>query len=319
VVGPAAGGALVDAWGWRAIFLVNVPLGLAVLAGAVARLARDTSGGRRLPDPVGTLFLAAATAAVVLSLGQGSEWGWTSGSVLLPLAWGVLGVGIGLVRSAHHPAPALELDLWRDHTFTVANTASALFSVSAFAFLVSGPLFLAETWNYSELKTGLALTPGALASGFGSVITGRRARTPAARRAAAVWGSLLLAAGSFFLWAQLGTEERFVEVFLPAGLMVGVGFGLALTALFGAGATSIPPSRFASGSGMLTMTRQLGGALGVTAMAAILAASGYSAAVDAFRAVYLFCGMFALVAAVVGLGLLRPVPVAAGGADADGD
>jgi EmrB/QacA subfamily drug resistance transporter len=304
-VGPALGGLLVQAWGWRAIFLVNVPLGLAILYGAMARLARDTPGGRRLPDPVGTLFLAAGTGAVVVGLSRGGEWGWTSTSVLLALAGGMLGVGAALARSARHPAPALELDLWRDRTFTVANTALALFGASAVGIIFTGPLFLTATWDYSVLEAGLAATPGAVASSVGAVVAGRRATTPAGRRAAAVAGCLLVAAGCFYLWAQLGTEARFAEVYLPATLVAGAGFGAVLTAVFGAGVTSVPPARFASGSGVLAMTRMLGAALGVAAIAAILAAPGYADAVEAFLAAYLFCGVAAMVAAAVSVGLLR--------------
>jgi EmrB/QacA subfamily drug resistance transporter len=304
-IGPALGGALVDAWGWRAIFLVNVPIGLAVLYATMTRLARDAPSGRRLPDPVGTLFLAAGTGAVVVGLSQGSEWGWTSASILLAMAGGVLGVGAGLVRSARHPAPALELELWRDRTFTVANIATALFSATAYGSSFIAPLVLTATWDYSVLEAGLATTPGAIAGSVGAVVAGRRATTPAGRRATAVAGSLLVAAGSFYLWAQFGTERRFLEVILPANLVAGFGFGVGMTGLFGAGAASVPPTQFASGSGLLSMTRQLGGALGVAAVAAILAAPGYADAVEAYLAAFLFFGVAGVVAAAAGVGLLR--------------
>ena len=146
-VGPALGGVLVYTWGWRVIFLINAPLGLAIIYGAVTRLSRDSPGGRRLPDTVGTVFLTVGIGAVVVSLSQGSDWGWASGRVLLGLAGGVLGVSASMVRSAHHPVPALELDLWRSRTFTVANIATVLFSASAFALVFSGPLFLTSTWK----------------------------------------------------------------------------------------------------------------------------------------------------------------------------
>jgi hypothetical protein len=303
VLGPTVGGALVDAGGWRTIFLINVPLGVIIIYGAMTRLPRDSPGERKLPDPIGTLLLTIGTGSVVVGLSQGSEWGWTSGSVWHCIAGGVLGVGVGLMRSARHPAPAMELDLWRNRTFAVANAAAAVFGVSAFAFTLNGPLFLTTTWNYSVLEAGLALTPGAFAAGVGSVVAGKQATTPKGRLAAAAGGSLLVAAASLSMWAQLGTEQRYLEVFLPANLAGGVGFGAAFTALFGAGATSIPPLRFASGSGVLTMARQLGGVIGVALTAAILGAPG-SAAVDPFLAVYLFCAGTAAAAGAVSTALL---------------
>jgi EmrB/QacA subfamily drug resistance transporter len=305
--GPMVGGVLVQAWDWRAIFLVNVPLGLAVLYGGTARLARDEPGGRQLPDPVGTVSLVAGTGAVVVSLTQGSTWGWTSSPVLLSLAGGLLGVGLALARSAPHPVPALELGLWRDRTFTVANAATLLFSASMFAFMFNGPLFLTATWDFSVLAAGMAVTPAAVATGLGSVAAGKLATTPASRRAAATGSSLLVATACFFLWARLGTEERFAEVYLPASLAAGTSAGFGFTALFGAGATSVARARPGSGSGVLTMIRQLGGALGVAAAAAILAA-GNSAAVGSFLSVYLFSGVMALMAASASVGLVRRSP-----------
>jgi EmrB/QacA subfamily drug resistance transporter len=311
VVGPGVGGVLVEAWSWRAIFLINVPIGLAVLYGTLTKLSRDEPTGRRLPDPVGTVLFAGGVGAVVVGISQGGEWGWGSGSVMLLILGGVLGVGVSLVRSARHPAPAFELDLWGNRTFRVANATQALMGVAAFAWLFNGPLFLTRTWGYSVLEAGLALTPASFISAGVAVVVGTRATTPASRRAAAVAGCLALVAASFFLWATLGTEKRYVELFLPATVVAGAGIATTLTALYGAGATSIPPLRFASGSGVMTMVSQLGGILGVTAAAIILAASGYANAVDPFLAVNMFCAGTGLIAAAAGVGLVRSGMVAA--------
>jgi hypothetical protein len=187
-----------------------------------------------------------------------------------------------------------------------------LFSASAYGFMFINALFLTATWGYSVLDVGLASTPGAIAGSVGAIVTGQRATTPARQRAVAVAGSLLVAVASFYLSARLGTEPRFLEVYLPANVVMGVGFGAAMTAMFGAGAKSVPPARSASGSGLLAMTRQLGGALGVAAVAAIMAAPGHASPVDAYLAVYQFCAVAAVVAAAASVGLLQ-----AGAADHD--
>jgi EmrB/QacA subfamily drug resistance transporter len=311
-VGPAVGGVLVDVWGWRAFFMINVPIALAVVWGT-GRLSRDSPSESRLPDFLGTVLLVAGVGSIVVGLSQGSEWGWRSGSVIGALVGGAVVVVASLMRSARHPAPALELDLWRNRTFAVTIATSVPFCVAAFSYLVVAPLFLTTVWGYSVLEAGLATTPGAFASTVASLVVGKLATTPTARRAAAVSGSVFAAVGTVFLWGALGTEAHYLTAFLPANLLVGIGVGAALTALYGSGATSVPPTRQASGNALVMMSQNIGGALGVAAMAAIIAAPGHTGVDGPYRAVFLFCSVAAVVAAVVAAGLSRSEVAGAAG------
>src|SRR4051794_27302243 len=102
-VGPALGGLLVDPWSWRAVFAINIPMGLAMLWGA-RRLSSVRQPGARLPDLLGSVLLAAGIAAVVLAVTEGSTWGWASAATWGCLAGGAVAVGVAVARSRTHAA-----------------------------------------------------------------------------------------------------------------------------------------------------------------------------------------------------------------------
>ena len=301
--GPALGGVLVDAFGWRSVFVINLPIGVALLAVGIRGLPERTGAERRLPDPLGTFSITAGIALLVLGLTKGSDWGWDAADTIGTITGGALLIAVALIRSSRHAAPAIETSLFGNRVFAVASAAAAFAGASLFAWMLSGPLFLTTVWHYSVLKAGLALTPGALASAVAAVLVGRRAR-PNHLSGVVAASMAAFAAVSVWTYAELGTDTRFLALWLPMGLVGGAAFGATLTALSTAAATSLAPRQFASGVGMTTTARQLGGALGVAATASVIAAHGVGGA-QAFRDVYLVCAGLAAAAAAVGLGLGR--------------
>ncbi len=128
--GPALGGVLVDQIGWRALFVINVPLGLAILYGA--RQIPSGAGKAGLPDALGTLLLGAGVGAAALGISQGDTWGWGDPRTLAAIAGGVLASAAAIQRSRHHPRPALQTDMWRSRPFATANLASLLYGAALF-------------------------------------------------------------------------------------------------------------------------------------------------------------------------------------------
>ena len=308
-VGPSVGGVLVDAFGWRSLFVINVPAGLA-LAAAAGILPRTVRARTRLPDAFGSALLALGIGLAALGLSQGSVWGWGDPRTIASLAGGVAGIVGAVQRSWRTPVPAIETALWKHRPFALANAASFLYGASLYAWMLLGVLVLTELWHYSELQAGLAMTPGAIAASLSAVAAGRRA-TP---RTAVTVGAALMAASGLFIAATLPTHAEFLTYWLPIGLVLGAGMGMVTTGTSTAAALSVPPQSFAAGTGLNQTARQIGGALGVATLATLVR-SGGSDLVATFTHVYVFVSLAAIGAGVVGLSLvLRPTTAAAAAA-----
>jgi EmrB/QacA subfamily drug resistance transporter len=319
IAGPTVGGVLVDAFDWRAVFAVNVPIGIAVLVAAPRALPALEPGDRRLPDLAGTAVLASAFALIAVALTQAGEWGWGDARTL-----GFAGAGLVLLagsvwRARSQPSPALQVDLWATRNFAVANLALLVWGASLFAWLLGGVLFLTSVWNYSILEAGFAVSPGALTSAIAAVAAGRVIDRRGAREVV-VGGGLLLAAVGIWIAAAVTEEPNFLGLWLPAGILCGIPFGAVSVGLTSVAVRSLPPEQFAAGTGMTMTARQLGGAFGVAVMASILEAAGPG--VGGFQAVYLFCAGAACLSAIAAF---RMAPAettapatAAGAAEASG-
>lgn len=305
--GPTIGGALVDAAGWRAVFVVTIPAGIAVLAATQLLPAggeRAQSAARAtVPDLLGTLLLAAGVGGLALGVSRGAAWGWGDLRTLAAIAGGLAGLAIVLVRSRSHPAPAVEVGLWRSRTFALANLASLIYGAVLFSWLLVGVLFLTQVWGYTPLETGLAMTPGAVAAALVALGCGPLVARHGPRPVVLVGIATLAAAG---VWVVLAVEDApaFVALWLPAGTLVGVGMGAIATGMSSAAALSVAPAQFAAGVGLNQAARAVGGALGVAAMATILRGTDPAAAAS-YLGVYEMCIILLGAAAMVSWGLAR--------------
>ncbi|MET8795037.1 MFS transporter [Nocardia sp. NPDC004568] len=297
VVGPALGGALVELFGWRAIFLINVPIALALAALAFRILAPDTEQTRgALPDPVGTVMVATGLGGLVAGLTEGQRWGWTAPGTLTALAVGAVLTCAALRRSLRHPNPALAVDLWRSRSFALTNAASFAFGAAMFAWLLAGPMFLDAMWEYSVLGSAAALSVGAVASMVSATLTGR-VTAAGPRRWTGVFGVLMfLATLAWMSTDMFGPTPAFWSAWIPAGILGGGGVGIVVTVLGATAANALPPHRFAAGTGMNLTARQLGGALGIAVLAAVLAAHPGDP-LTGFHTLFLVCAGFAAVSA----------------------
>jgi MFS family permease len=307
-VGPSVGGVLVHAFGWRSLFVINVPTGVALAA--FARIVPQTPrSDARLPDPVGTVLLATGIGLVALGLSQGARWGWGDARTIAALAGGVTAAGAAVSRSSRLPVPAIETRLWRHRTFALANATSLLYGTSLYAWMLLGVLVLTQLWNYSELQAGLAMTPGAITASI-AALAGGRALGRAGPRTVTVAGALTMAACGLVLATTLPHHPDFLGYWLPIGLVLGAGMGLVTTGTSTAAALSLPASSFAAGTGLNQTARQIGGALGIATLATLIQARPSGSAAT-FEHVYLFCALVILCGAFVALGLkLRPVATA---------
>ena len=297
------GGLVVDVTSWRWLFLINVPVGLWLYLGA-RDLSRTKLRSDRSPDPVGATFFALAVASLVLSITQGEDWGWVSASVLGGFAATVLFGAIAIRRSATHRTPALEIALWRSRVYAAANGISFLFGVVLYIILIAGVVFLVDVWGYSPLEAGLAVTPGAFTSAAVGIYIGRLSRRPSPAALVAA-GTTLVAGVGIVLALTLDSDPQLWELWVPTGLVLGVGIGAASVGVTTAAAMSVPPLKFATATGLNVAARQVGGAIGVATFAAIIAAQPGDGPITGFRAVYWVITLASLAILPIAL-LLRP-------------
>ena len=302
-LGPALGGVLVDGLGWRWLFCINIPLGGWLLLGAW-RLPHDAGSGQRWPDPLGIAAFGGGVFALVLGVAQGSQWGWVDLRTVTCLVGGVLTGAFAAIRSAGHPSPAIAVRLWRSPTYVAANAISLLFGAALFSWLLVGVLYLTSVWGYSELRAGLAMTPGAVLAMLVGVGAGRGARrvTP---QVLVAGGGLVMAASGLVMGLVLPSTPHFWEMWLPLGVTVGAGMGAISVGASSAAALSAPAVEFAAATGLNVAIRQVGGALGIAGMATLLAHAD-PGGTEGYRQVYLLCSATALSLAAIGWLLIRP-------------
>jgi EmrB/QacA subfamily drug resistance transporter len=307
--GPAVGGVLVDA-SWRWVFEVNVPIGIAAVLLA-ARLVPDSREGAtaRVPDLAGTAVATAAIALLALGLVKINDWPGERTTVVVAAA--LLGLTWFWLRSLRHPAPLIEPALLAVRTFFWSNAAVLLFTVAFAANLLLGVLWMQQVWHYSPIRTGLAVAPGPLMVPVMALVAGRlaAARVPVGLITAV--GCMLCAFGVVLIAMSLGPAPAYASEMLPGWLVGGTGVGLALPTILSAAAVELPSHRYATGSAVVNMSRQIGAVLGVSLAVAVLGTPhGYPGLHTAYVHAWLMVGAFMVIAAITALGMTprRPRP-----------
>jgi EmrB/QacA subfamily drug resistance transporter len=308
-LGPVLGGALV-AVSWHWVFLVNVPVVILAVVAGLRILQPDPRAGlaaeraEALPDTLGAVVFTVAIGALALALVKSDDWGWAS-----PATLGLIAAAAGLValfirRSARHPAPVIELHLLRRPVFATATAANVVFGTAFGAMLLLVTLWCQDVWGWSALRTGLGVAPGPLLVPFWSIAAGPLARKIGPGPVAAA-GCVIYAAGCVFWRLNLAVTPDYVGRMLPGMLLTGTGVGLTLPSLVSAAVSAVPPHRFATGSGIVTMARQVGIVLGVSVLVTVLGHPAGAGALPAFQRASVVLAATAFSAGLVAL-LLVP-------------
>ena len=287
-IGPSVGGILVDLWDWRLVFLVNLPIGIVVWRLSSRHLVESRAPGRRAwPDLTGALLLALAVGALVLAIVQTEEWGLVSPGVLAAFAAAAAGLAALAHRSRRHPAPVVDVALLRRRAFAVTSVLTFVGAVGFYGVGLANLLYLMEVWRYSPLEAGLATTPAPFAAAVAALLAGRWAVGRDARPLLLV-GSLIWAAGPLWLALRAGTEPAFLEVYLPAAMLTALGVGLTFPVISDAAVADAPGGRFAVATGLNGGIRELGAAVGIALLVALLGTPAPDEVAAAFDRVWLW-------------------------------
>lgn len=265
-LGPSLGGALVAASDWRAIFLVNVPLGaLAVLAtlGIAHGHVPGPSAGASF-DPVGMLLVAAGLTLLLYGAAQAGTHGWST-----PATWVAVAVGAVVLASypwwaRRHSHPALDLTLARHRDSLLALLLCAAASVVTFAAVFLIPVFLQAVQGHSALAAGLAMLPQGVLTGLGTVI-GQRVLTRVSVRTTVLVGFALLATAS----AALFTIQVHTSIPVTAAILAvrAASIGLVITPLLAVMVRPLNSQQLADANALFNIVQRIAGSFGVGALA----------------------------------------------------
>jgi EmrB/QacA subfamily drug resistance transporter len=305
--GPPIGGLLVQA-SWRWVFLVNLPFSLIALVVGVRVLREIKDPHAHKADLLGAAFLSIAVGSVAAAIVEGSNWGWTSASILGAFALAVIASTLLVVRSGRHPSPIIEPAVIRHRAVALADLSSLIFFAGFGSMVLGGVLFLTGVWHESVLRAGFMIAPGPLTAAL-FAFPGGLLGTRFSHRAVGTVGSVLFAAAGIWWIFRIGVTPDYVGGYLPGSLMLGLGVGLMLPALGGAATAPLPPERSATGTALYAMCRQIGLALGVSALVAVLGSATGLAAVHAFDHAWIFMAACSLTAGLILQGIPRKARV----------
>jgi EmrB/QacA subfamily drug resistance transporter len=318
-LGPPVGGALVELGDWRWAFLVNLPFGAAAVVLARRTLVESRAPGRRrLPDLRGAALLAASLGVLNLAIVKGNDWGWSDAATVLSFAASAVLLAGFVASSRVHRAPLLDPALLRIPSFTAANLATTAAGLGFFAYLLTNVLWLTYVWDYSILRAGLALMPGAVVAAVVASVLGPLAEKRG-YRAVVVPGALVWAGAYLWYHQRTGLEPAFLAEWLPGQVLSGIGVGATLPLLGSAALAAVPGGRFATASAVVSSTRQLGGVLGIAVLVVIVGTPTPETVVASLRDGWVLSIAAFVVVAVLALPIGRVAPSDESSPDDEGE
>jgi EmrB/QacA subfamily drug resistance transporter len=316
-IGVLLGGILTDALNWHWIFLVNVPIGIAVLVLSRLVLPGDhVAPESRRVDVAGAVTVTTSLMLAVYAIVNGNDVGWTSARTLgLLAAAGVL-LGSFLAIEARALAPLVPLGIFRLRNVSTSNVVGVLWAAAMFAWFFLSALYLQLVLGYSPLQVGLAFLPANLIMAVLSLGLSAKLVLRFGIRAPLATG-LLLAAAGLALFARAPVDGSFIVDVLPSMILLGFGSGMALNPVLLAAMSDVEPSDAGLASGVVNTSFMMGGALGLAILASLAAlrtetllASGETqlgALTGGYHVAFLVGAAFAAGAAVLSAVLLRGV------------
>jgi EmrB/QacA subfamily drug resistance transporter len=313
-LGVLLGGVLTDVLNWHWIFLVNVPIGVAVciLSFRVLPAGSRQAGGRL--DITGAVTITAALMLAVYAVVNGNHAGWTSGQTLGLLAGAAASLATFLVVESRVRSPLMPLGLFRLRNLATANVVGVLWAGAMFAWFFLSALYLQLVLGYSPLQVGLAFIPANLIMGAFSLGISAKLVMRFGIKAPLATG-LLLAAAGLALFARAPVGGHFVPDVLPSMVLLGVGAGVAFNPVLLAAMGDVEQSDSGLASGIVNTSFMMGGALGLAILASLAASrtshllvaghTARSALAGGYHIAFLVGALFATLAAVLGCALLQ--------------
>ena len=314
-VGVLLGGVLTSVFGWHAVFMVNIPVGIAVYALALRLVpaTRPYASGTRL-DIAGAVTVTASLMLAVYAIVNGNEAGWTSGQTV-----GLITASIALltgffVIESRISDPLVPLELFRRRNLATANVMGVLWAAAMFAWFFLSALYLQVVLRYDPLQVGLAFLPGNVIMAI--FLVGISAKLVMRFGLKAPLGTGLALAGlGLALLVRAPIEGNYFVDVLPSMVLLGLGAGIAFNPMIIVAMSDVEPQQSGLASGLVNTSFMMGGALGLAILASVAAArttsamaagvSQIAALTEGYHIAFAIGATFAITAAVLGFKVLR--------------
>ena len=266
-IGPVLGGFLTEQVSWRAIFYINLPVGvLAVLAALfVVRESRDTTVGRQV-DVLGVGVLTVGLTALVLALIEGNTWGWSSAAVIGLVALSVIMMITFVAVEQRVKAPVIAFSLFKSRNFIGSVIVAFIISFAMMGVFFFLALYMQNILDYSALEAGVRFLPTTLVIMITAPVAGRLSDRIGPRWPIVVGMSMI--ALSLFLFSQVKVGTTFSGLWVSF-VILGFGIGLTMSPMSTAAMNAVNKSKAGVASGVLSMFRMVGGTFGVAALGAL--------------------------------------------------
>ncbi|MCA3836881.1 DHA2 family efflux MFS transporter permease subunit [Burkholderia sp.] len=322
-IGVLLGGLLTSSLSWHWIFLVNLPIGVAVYAMSATLLPRmrAPAGTARL-DVAGAITVTASLMLAVYGIVGGNEAGWLSTQTLALISAAVVLLALFIAIESRAAHPLMPLSLFAARNVALANVIAVLWAAAMFAWFFLSALYMQRVLGYGPLQVGLAFLPANLIMAAFSLGLSARIVMRFGIRGPIAAG-LLIAACGLALFSRAPVDGGFVWHVLPGMTLLGIGAGVAFNPMLLAAMNDVDPADSGLASGIVNTAFMMGGALGLAVLASLAGArtdalaAAQAAPLDAlnggYHAAFAFGAAFAVVAALIGLALrIRPQPAVEG-------
>jgi len=313
-VGVLLGGVLTDVLDWHWIFIVNLPVGVAVFGLCFVLLPSGRGPAQTHLDVAGAVTVTAALMLAVYAIVNGNQTGWTSDQTTGLLAASVALLGVFLLIEARVASPLMPLGLFRLRNVATSNVVGILWAAGMFAWFFLSALYLQLILGYSPLRVGLAYLPtNLIMAAFSLGLSAKLVMRYGVRIPLGI--GLSLAGAGLVLFARAPVGGSYVTDVLPSMVLLGFGAGMSFNPLLLAAMNDVDPSESGLASGVVNTAFMMGGALGLAVLTSVAAShtsdlrtSGdapLEALVGGYHVAFLLGAVFAFAAAAIGASVLR--------------